>query len=94
MQTQFIKRVCDNPKCGKETIIPLGRGLKPGEEAELAAWVILTKEHALVSGEAPQPLTLQGCCYSCGVEILRNQMLELPSKYSIHQPSKEAPAAN
>jgi len=54
-------------------------------EAELARWVILTKEHTLVSGEQPQPLTKQGCCATCAVEIVKNGLLELP---------KKAPAAN
>ncbi len=85
MQRQFLKRTCDNPKCGKVFSFPMDR-LTPDEEAEMSAWIYVTKEHVPVSGQPPQPLTRHGCCSSCAVEIIRNGMLEMPTN--------KIPAAN
>ena len=77
MQIQILRRSCDNPRC--DTKIDLNvPALHPNQEAALPNWIILTKEHVLASGQPPQPLTKQGCCSSCAVEIIRSGGLEIP----------------
>jgi len=77
MQIQIIRRICDNPTCGNKEDFD-GNNLRPEAEARLSAWVLLSKEHVLRSGEAPQPIAKHGCCASCANEILRQGLLELP----------------
>lgn len=60
--------------------------LTPSHEAELSNWIVMTKEHTLRTGEAPQPLTKMACRASCAVEILKDGLLEVPSN--------KIPAAN
>jgi hypothetical protein len=75
MQTQIIRRICDNPLCGLKEDFN-GQNLRPEDEAKLASWIMLTKEHSI--GGQIQPLAKHGCCGSCAVEILRQGLLELP----------------
>ena len=78
MQSQYIHRVCDNPKCNSEIEIPMQGAIHPQLESEISGWVSLGKEHFLRSGEPPQTLVKHGCCATCAVEIIRNGVLELP----------------
>ena len=77
MQLQIIRRICDNPTCGQREDFD-GNHLTPQAEAALSAWVMLSKEHVLRSGEPPQPLAKHGCCASCANEIIRQGLLDLP----------------
>jgi hypothetical protein len=79
MQTQILRRVCDNPRCQKMVDLPVGH-MRPTDEAELGSWIVLTKEHILVSGDQPQAIAKMGCCGTCAVEIVRNGQLDLPKK--------------
>lgn len=77
MQTQILRRVCDSPRCDVSIDLPVGN-LRPEHERALGAWIVLTKEHILVSGQPPQPLTKLACSSSCAVEVIKNGGLELP----------------
>lgn len=77
MQLQIIRRICDNPSCGQREDFDAAH-LKPQDEMRLAAWIMLTKEHVLLSGEPPKPLAKHGCCASCAAEIIRQGLLEIP----------------
>lgn len=85
MQTQILRRKCDNPRCDTTEDFPMGN-LKPSHEAALASWIVMTKEHTLRTGEAPQPLTKMACRAACAVEIIKDGLLEVPSQ--------KIPAAN
>jgi hypothetical protein len=96
MQIQILRRTCDNPRCPHNSSIDLTvPSLKPDMESALSNWVILTKEHVLQSGQAPQGLTKQGCCAGCAMEIIRNGLLELPKLPSVPltDPRKKAESA-
>lgn len=79
MQTQILRRICDNPRCDTKIELPVGN-LTPMHETELANWIVLTKEHTLVSGQQPQPLIKLACCSICGIEIIKNGLLDIPKK--------------
>lgn len=91
MQIQILRRTCDNPRCPHESDIDLTvPALKPEAEKALGNWIILTKEHVLVSGQPPQPLTKQACCDGCAVEILRSKGLDIPKLPIPHGPQEVA----
>lgn len=90
MQTQILRRVCDSPKCDNSIDLPV-ENLRPEHERALGSWIVLTKEHILVSGQPPQPMTKLGCSATCAVEIIKAGGLDLPKLPAI--PTK-VPAAN
>jgi hypothetical protein len=53
MQTQILRRCCDNPKCDKEIDLPVGN-LTPMLELELSNWIVVSKEHVLNTGDYPR----------------------------------------
>lgn len=75
MQLQIIRRICDNPTCGRKEDFD-GANLRPEAEAALSCWISLQKEHAI--GGQIQPLGKHGCCASCASEIIRQGLLDLP----------------
>jgi hypothetical protein len=75
VQSQILRRQCDN--CGLKVDLPLGH-MRPEHEAELGAWIVMSKEHTLRTGEQPQVLTKHACCYTCGEQLLKNQALDIP----------------
>lgn len=79
MQVQIVRRSCDNPKCHSEVDLKPGH-LTPMQEVEMSNWIVLTKEHVLVTGENPQPLGKIACSATCAVEIIRNGLLDVPKK--------------
>lgn len=89
MQIQILRRSCDNPRCDRKIDLPVG-GLTPMMEAELSNWVVMTKEHVLHTGEQPQALSKMGCCASCAVEIVKNNLLDMPKPKLVDK----IPAAN
>lgn len=93
MQTQILRRSCDSPKCDTEIDLPFGN-LRPEHEAALSGWIVMTKEHVLVSGQAPQPLTKLACCSTCAIEVIKNGGLELPKLPPIPEKIHKVPAAN
>lgn len=94
MQTQILRRVCDSPKCDNSfdaTVGNYGVEFNPNQERELPNWIVLTKEHILVSGQPPQAMTKVACSSRCAIEVINNGVLELPKLPAI--PTK-VPAAN
>lgn len=81
MLVQIYRRICDNPKCDSKTDFEIP--LRPDKEHEISNWVVMTKEYVLHTGEQPQALTKIACSGSCAVEILRNNLLDLP-KPKVH----------
>lgn len=92
MQTQILRRVCDNPKCNtKVDLVP--HRMTPMMEAELGAWIVLTKEHVLQTGQEPQAMTKMACRSTCAIEIIKNNLLDVP-KITLPPIPTERPAAN
>jgi hypothetical protein len=68
MQTEFVKRVCD--QCGEKFEVEKGRPLSQGEADEWKHWITLVWEMPLPNGQGLKPVVKNCCRTLCATNFL------------------------